>query len=32
MQDELKLLDDLKNFRKTEHKEDDERIEVYKAL
>lgn len=32
MQDELKLLDDLKNFRKTEHKDDDERIEVYKAL
>ncbi len=32
MQDELKLLDDLKNFRKTEHKEDEERIEVYKAL
>ncbi|MCD0478322.1 transcriptional regulator [Chryseobacterium sp. LC2016-29] len=32
MQDELKLLDDLKNFRKTEHKEDDERVEVYKAL
>ncbi|MFL9832745.1 transcriptional regulator [Chryseobacterium terrae] len=32
MQDELKLMDDLKNFRKTEHKEDDERIEVYKAL
>ncbi|MBM7420035.1 MULTISPECIES: GbsR/MarR family transcriptional regulator [Chryseobacterium] len=32
MQDELKLLDDLKNFRKTEHKEEDERIEVYKAL
>ncbi|MDY0931252.1 MULTISPECIES: transcriptional regulator [Chryseobacterium] len=32
MQDELILLDDLKNFRKTEHKEDDERIEVYKAL
>lgn len=32
MQDELKLLDDLKNFRKTEHKEDDERIEVYKSL
>ncbi|OBW43002.1 hypothetical protein AB670_00545 [Chryseobacterium sp. MOF25P] len=32
MQDELKLLDDLKNFRKNEHKEDDERIEVYKAL
>lgn len=32
MQDELKLLDDLKNFRKTEHKEDDERIEVYKTL
>lgn len=32
MQDELKLLDDLRNFRKTEHKEDDERIEVYKAL
>ncbi|MGO4710414.1 transcriptional regulator [Chryseobacterium sp. 2TAF14] len=32
MQDELKLMEDLKNFRKTEHKEDDERIEVYKAL
>ncbi len=32
MQDELKLLDDLKNFRKTEHKEDEERIEVYKDL
>lgn len=32
MQDELKLLDDLKNFRKTEHKEADERFEVYKAL
>ncbi|MFC7345195.1 transcriptional regulator [Chryseobacterium zhengzhouense] len=32
MKDELKLLDDLKNFRKTEHKEDDERIEAYKAL
>lgn len=32
MQDELKLLDDLKNFRKAEHKEADERIEVYKAL
>ena len=32
MQDELKLMDDLKNFRKTEHKDEDERIEVYKAL
>lgn len=32
MQDELVLLENLKNFRKTEHKEDDERVEVYKAL
>lgn len=32
MQDELKLLDDLKNFRKAEHKEADERMEAYKAL
>ncbi|MCD1117252.1 transcriptional regulator [Chryseobacterium turcicum] len=32
MQDELVLLENLKNFRKTEHKDDDERVEVYKAL
>ena len=32
MQDELKLLDDLKNFRKTEHKDIDDRNEAYKAL
>ncbi|MFY1046359.1 transcriptional regulator [Chryseobacterium sp. GP-SGM7] len=32
MQDELKLLDDLKNFRKTEHKDTDDRNEAYKAL
>lgn len=32
MQDELVLLEALKNFRKTEHKEDDERMDVYKAL
>lgn len=32
MQDELKLLDDLKNFRKTEHKGTDDRNEAYKAL
>lgn len=32
MQDELKLLDALKNFRKTEQKDTDDRNEAYKAL
>lgn len=32
MQDELKLLDDLKNFRNSEHKNNDGRIEAYKEL
>ncbi|WP_144281620.1 transcriptional regulator [Chryseobacterium echinoideorum] len=32
MKDELRLMQDLKNFRKTENKEAEERNEAYKAL
>ena len=32
MKDELKLLDDLKNFRKVHHDEEDQKMEIYKSL